>query len=62
MPMTTEGHTQFKGWRYCPKENPLSKEQWLTEKRAEKKATRKRAARGTRLNTGTHNITNDSYN
>lgn len=37
MPMTTEGHTQFKGWRYCPKENPLSKEQWLTEKRAEKK-------------------------
>lgn len=33
-PMTTAGHTQFRGSRYCPIGNPVSKEEWLKEKRA----------------------------
>lgn len=29
------GHTQFRGQRYCPNTNPLSKEDWLEERRRE---------------------------
>jgi hypothetical protein len=31
-PMTSQGHTQYCGQRYCPKDNPLSKTEWLEEK------------------------------
>ena len=35
-PMTTAGHTQFRGQRYCPDApGQVSKEEWLDQKRAE---------------------------
>ena len=39
MPMSTEGHTQFRGQRYCPNApGQIPKEEWLAERRAEAKS------------------------
>ena len=32
-PMTSSGHTQYRGNRYCPQNNLQSKEEWLKEMR-----------------------------
>ena len=37
-PMTTSGHTQFRGQRYCPDApGQISKDEWLAQKRADAK-------------------------
>ena len=42
-PMTTEGHTQFRGQRYCPKlPGQIPREEWIAQKKAE--ADAKKAA------------------
>lgn len=34
------GHTQFRGHRYCPTSNPLSREEWLESKKREAAQTK----------------------
>ncbi len=38
--VSTEGHTQFRGQRYCPKTAGVSKEEWLASKREEWKLSK----------------------
>lgn len=39
LPMTSPGHTQYKGKRYCPNApDQIPKEEWLAQRKAEDKA------------------------